>query len=314
MVLHFLRRRSALLLLAFCLSLPWLEGCTKEEAPSPERSETGARQGKSLIIGLIPEQNVFRQMERYEPLARYLSRKIGIRIELTVLPRYGNIAHNFVTAGMDGAFFGSFTYCLTHQRVGVEVLARPVDLEGKSTYHGMILVRKDSGIRNAGDMRGKRFAFVDKATTAGYLLPLAYFHDHQIDFRTYFRETYFAGTHEDVIYDVLNGKADVGAAKNTVFSRLAAADPRIASELAVLAVSPDVPENGLAMRKGLSDNLKTALRDALLAMESDAEGRTVLKSFGAARFIRTVDADYQAVYDYARSIRLDLATYDYLNE
>jgi len=308
------KRRSAFLLLACCLSLLWSGGCKRQEAPPLEKPETASRQGKTLVIGLIPEQNIFRQMERYEPLSRYLSQKTGVRIELTVLPRYGNIVHNFVAAGMDGAFFGSFTYCLAHQRVGVEVLARPESLDGLSTYHGMILVRKDSGIRSAQDMRGRRFAFVDKATTAGYLLPLAYFNDHQIDYRSYFHETYFAGTHEDVIYDVLNRKADVGAAKNTVFSRLAAADPRISRELAVLAVSPEVPENGLALRKGLDGALKKAMLDALLTMHADAEGKDILKAFGASRFIRTVDADYQAVYDYARAIRLDLATYDYLND
>ena len=215
---------------------------------------------------------------------------------------------------MDGAFFGSFTYCLAHQRVGVEVLARPEGLDGRSTYRGMILVRKDSGIRSSADLRGRRFAFVDKATTAGYLLPLVYFREHQIDVRTFFHETYFAGTHEDVISDVLNRKADAGAAKNTVFARLAAADPRVSRELAVLAVSPDVPENCLAVRKGLDEDLKKAVTEVLLSMQGDAEGQLVLKAFGANRFIKTVDADYRAVYDYARAAGIDLATYDYLSD
>ena len=160
-------------------------------------------------------------MERYEPLAGYLSKKIGVKIKLKVLPRYGNIINNFVSGGMDAAFFGSFTYALAHAKLGVEVLARPENGEGISSYHGIIIVRKDSHIETAEDMRGKRFAFVDKATTAGYLLPLAYFKKHGIgNYRSYFKETYFAGTHEDAIYDVLNKKTDIGAAKNTVFERL----------------------------------------------------------------------------------------------
>jgi phosphonate transport system substrate-binding protein len=81
---------------------------------------------------------------------------------------------------------------------------------------------------------------VDKATTAGYLLPLAYFKKNGIrDYRAYLKETYFAGTHEDVIYDVLNKKADIGAAKNTVFERLAKTDERILKELLILEKSPD---------------------------------------------------------------------------
>ena len=59
------------------------------------------------MIGLIPEQNIFKQLERYQPLADYLSKKIGASIELKVLTRYGNIIDNFVSLGLDAAFFGS---------------------------------------------------------------------------------------------------------------------------------------------------------------------------------------------------------------
>jgi phosphonate transport system substrate-binding protein len=45
---------------------------------------------------------------------------------------------------MDGAFFGSFTYVLAHEKLGVEVLARPVSLNGTSTYHGLIFVRSNN--------------------------------------------------------------------------------------------------------------------------------------------------------------------------
>jgi phosphonate transport system substrate-binding protein len=181
-------------------------GCSKTEKPAPAPE----LQGQDLLIGLIPEQNLFRQFERYEPLAAYLSKKIGRNIKLTVLPRYGNIVDNFASNGLDAAFFGSFTYALAHAKMGVEVLARPEYLNGTSTYHGLIFVRKGSGIASVKDMAGKRFAFVDKATTAGYLLPLAYFKKHNVNYKKYLKEWYFTGTHEDAILDVLNRKADIG--------------------------------------------------------------------------------------------------------
>jgi phosphonate transport system substrate-binding protein len=272
-------------------------------------------QEKPLLIGLIPEQNIFKQVERYEPLAVYLSQECGIRIKLKVLTRYGNIVGNFVSLGMDGAFFGSFTYALAHRKLGVEVLARPEGPDGTSTYHGLIFVREDSGIRTIREMKGKRFAFVDKATTAGYLLPLAYFMKHGIaDYKTYFRETYFTGTHQDTIYDVLNKKADIGAAKNTIYKRISNADRRITNELVILEKSPDVPENGLAVRKGLDDSLKNRLKEALLTMHDDPTGKNILRDFGARRFIETRDNDYKPVYKYAREINLNLATYDYMNQ
>lgn len=306
----FLRWLSVLLVI---VSFFLLGGCRKPEREQPKPGETSREQ--RLLIGLIPEQNIFKQMERYTPLARYLSDKTAVKVELKVLTRYGNIIDNFVSEGLDGAFFGSFTYALAHTKLGIEVLARPEKLDGTSTYYGLIFVRKDSGIRKVEDMQGKVFVFVDKATTAGYLFPLKYLREHGIgDFTKHFRETYFAGTHEDAIYDVLNRMADAGAAKNTVFYALAKEDPRIGDELAILERSPDVPENAIAVRSNLDASLKQRIKEALLKMDGDPAGRAVLADFGARRFIETKDSDYGPVYAYARAGRLDLTSYNYRNE
>ncbi len=289
-------------ILSFCA------GCSSKESPPAVRKPPG----RTLRIGLIPEQNIFRQLERYEPLADYIRGKSDIGIKLVVLPRYGNIIDNFESMHLDGAVFGSFTFTLARARIRIVPIARPEGADGVSTYHGIIFVRKDSGIRTARQMRGKRFAFVDKATTAGYLLPLDYFRRNGIaDYRAYFRETWFAGTHEDAIYDVLDGRADVGAAKNTVYERLAAADGRIARELAILDRSPDVPENGLAVREDVPEPVRKALKDALTGMHGDPAGREVLRKFGARSFVATGEADYRPVLDYARAIAPDLSRYDF---
>jgi len=291
-----------------CLFLCALSGCGTH-APSPPKEKPA---DKGMIIGLSPEQNVFRQMERYQPLAEYLSKQKAIPVSLKVFPSYGNIIDNFVSSGVDGAFFGSFTYVLAHEKLGIEVLVRPEYLDGTSTYHGLIFVRKDSGIKSVKDMRGKRFAFVDKATTAGYLLPVWYFHKAGIkNYQTYLKEVYFTGTHEDAIYDVLSGKADIGAAKNTVFERLAATDSRIKSELVILEKSPDVPENGLAVRKDLDGILKEKLKQGLLNMDRDPDGQKVLIQLGARKFIETKNEDYAPVYEYAKESNLDLHSFSY---
>ena len=303
------------LLILVCLCLTALIGCSekKENNPTIDTQTVAAR--PSLTIGLIPERNIFTQLDRYEPVAAYLSKRIGADIRLKVLTRYGNIIDNFVSAGLDGAFFGSFSYALAHVKLGVEPIARPETADGTSTYYGMIMVRKDEGIKTAQDMKGKVFAFVDRATTAGYLLPLAYFKENGIDdYRKFLGETYFAGTHEAAIYDLLDKKADICAAKNTVFTRLAARDNRLTQELVVLARSPDVPENGLAVRKDFDGDIRNELQKALLTMDRDQEGVNILRQFGAKRFVATTDGDYAGVYKYVKQIGLNLSTYNYRNQ
>src|SRR5512141_997907 len=96
------------------LFFPLLTACSQKEPPPPAKKP----HVEKLLIGLIPEQNLFRQIERYEPLGEYLSRKTGSKITFKVLPRYGNIIDSFRSSGLDGAFFGSFTYTLAHAKLG----------------------------------------------------------------------------------------------------------------------------------------------------------------------------------------------------
>ena len=198
--------------------------------------------------------------------------------------------------------------------MGVVPLARPQYINGSSTYYGVVFVKKGSGIRTARDLINKRMVFVDRATTAGYLLPLAYFKSIGIvDYKKLFKEYYFSGTHEGAINDVLNGSADIGAAKNTVLYRMAEKDKRVLKELEILATSPHVPANGLAVRRDLPMNLRTALKQELLNINQNAEGRLVLESMQTIKFIETSAKDYQPVLDYAASIGLDLKAYNYQN-
>ena len=299
--------------MALFLFLPFVYCCSEEPADKAPDYESSSQ--KKFYLGLIPEQDLFSQKTRYTPLARYISKNAGVNVEIKMLSRYGNIIENFISGKLDAAFLGSFTGALAIKTIGVEPIARPLWLDDSSTYYGMIFVRKDSSIKNAADMKGKRFAFVDKATTAGWLLPLNYFREIGIeDYPSWFGETYFAGTHEDAIYDVLNGKADIGAAKNTVFYRLAAKDRRLLEELQVLAESPKVPANSLAVRKDLDTALKIKLRNLLLEMHNSEEGKAILSEFGAKKFIATTEKDYDPVFIYADKVKLDLKKYNYWND
>jgi phosphonate transport system substrate-binding protein len=292
------------------LALLFLAGLA---SPAPAAPPAGVEQ--KLLIGLIPEMNIFEQKERFRLLGEYLSRKTGVPVQFTILSRYGNIISSFETEKMDGAFFGSFTGALAINRLGVVPLARPVNLDGTSTYQGYLFVRKDSGIRDASGMKGKRMAFVEKATTAGYVFPLAWLREQGIeDAGRFFRESFFTGSHDAAVMAVLNRKADVGAAKHSIYDRVRKKEPRVDAELAILAASPAVPSNGLCVRKGLAPALQAKLKDALLGLERDPAGKAVLGKFGALRFIETTASDYQPVLDMARKAGIDLKRYQYRND
>jgi hypothetical protein len=46
-------------------------------------------------------------------------------------------------------------------------------------------------------------------------------------------------------------------------------------------------------------------------MRETAEGRDILKNFGATRFIETTDEDYRTVYQMINNMKIDLESYPY---
>jgi phosphonate transport system substrate-binding protein len=268
-----------------------------------------------ILIGLIPEMNIFKQKQRFKLLGEYLSQKTGVPVTFTILSRYGNIIESFSSEKMDGAFFGSFTGALAIKKLGVVPLARPVNLDQTSRYQGYIFVRKDSGIRTAADMKGKRMAFVEKATTAGYVFPLAWLRENGITaFDGFFRETFFTGSHDAAIAAVLDRKAEIGAAKHSVYDRVRREDPRVDAELLIIARSPWVPSNGLCVRKDLDPGLRERLRDALLSLEPHPGGKAILEQLGYLRFIETTEEDYLPVFDLAGKAGINITTYRFRND
>ena len=260
------------------------------------------RQPAELLIGIEPEHNIFDQMERYRYLAAYLSDQLGVHVKLTIMSRYGEVIKRFKTLQLDGAFLTSYTATMGMKELDLVPIANPVNLKGESTSSGYIFVRKDSGIRDFRDMKGTSIVFVDPATMEGYLYPLVYLQQHGVkDINKFFHRIYFSGSHASAIFAVLDGRADVGAAKNTVFDNLVKNDPSIQQELSIIAQSPKVPEVTLCVKREIPQDLRDKLTSVLLHMDKTAEGRKVLQQFGALRFVKSSKEDFSIIEKMAQA-------------
>jgi len=261
-------------------------------------------QPDELLIGIEPEHNIFEQMERYRFLAGYLSDQLGVTVRLTIMSRYGEVINRFKALKLDGAFLTSYTAFMGIMDLHLAPIANPVNLNGESTSQGYIFTRKDSGIRSIKDMAGNSIVFVDPATLEGYLFPLAFFQHHGVrDVHTFFHRLYFAGSHASAIFAVLDGRADIGAAKNTVYNSLVRNDPSIQQELEIIAVSPKVPEVTLCIKNEIAKDLGERLTSILLHMDKTNEGKKVLRQFKALRFVSSSKEDFVIIEEMARKAR-----------
>jgi phosphonate transport system substrate-binding protein len=275
-------------------------------APAPKVS------GPGITIALLPERNVFEQKKRYQPLQDYLTAAIGRPVSFKLLDNYQVIFSEILEHRVEGAFFGSMNGAIAQLKGGVEILARPVELSGVSTYTGVIFSKSDSRItKDPRTWKNKRIALVNKVTTAGYLYPLSLLRlsGYTGEPEAFFRQMTFTGSHDAAILAVFNGESDFGACKNTVFEEYTKLHPEIQRDLSVLATSAQVPSNGLGVRPDLDPELKRLLREALTTMHTRENGQRALRHFQAQRFIETGATDYEPVFAMARQGGFDLAAW-----
>ncbi len=297
---------SGILAILLCTFLPSLlvQDCYGAEIQIPPNNN------RTLRVVLIPEKNTFEQRRRYKYITDYLSQKMEMHVIVEIMSNYGDICVAFQEGRADAGFFGSFSYVETHAKTGIEPIVRPVWLDGTSTYRGYIFVRRDSGIETVKDMKDKSLVLVDKVTTAGYIFQRYYFKYYGInDMDNYFSKISFARSHDAAAWAVYTGEADIGGAKNHIFDELQEEYPDFRKQMLVLAESPEVPSNGLAVRKDLNPAIKLRLKILLLSLNETEEGLKVLKNFRALKFIETTDNDYTVLYNMVKDLGIDLNHY-----
>ena len=276
---------------------------------------SGLSYATEITIGIIPERDVFKQVESYRSLGKYIENKSGIKIRYTILSKSGNIIERFKQKKLDGAFWGSMTGAMAIRQLDMQPIARQVDLDNVSTHQGYIFVHKYSVIDSVERMKDVEIAVVDRATTTGYLFPLAYLREGGVEnIDGHFTKYYFTGSHKDAINAVLDRRVDIGCADNTVFELLSLENPRIKEDLMIIAKSPNVLSTSLGLKKEVPLALREELKQILLDMNNNSDGREILSRFGAEKFIETTESDYASVFDIADRAGLDLRNYEYKNK
>jgi phosphonate transport system substrate-binding protein len=295
----FEKRKRNVFLCALLLAILSLLACSEKKDNGKSAGRQIEISTENFVIALLPAQNVFKQKQRYKPLADYLSRSLNMNVKTKLLDSYGAIYNELLNDEVDAAFFGSLGYIVVNSRIDIEPLARPMMIDGTSTYRGLIFAASSKGTTDDfRTWRKKRIALVHKSTTAGYIFPRYFLHKKGIeDFEDYFSRVIYTGSHDASILSVLTGDADIGCASDLIFNRLAAENPLIAEKLLVLARSAEVPANTFGVKKSADPELKQRLKKILIEMGNTPEGKKVLSTLGSDRFIETNESEFEPIFD-----------------
>ena len=164
-----------------------------------------------LGVGLFqPDRE--RNDATYRPLAQYLSSKLGRAVELRTVDTWEGLAKSLANGETDLALMGPWGYVLANHVAGAQVVST-IEYDGKPEYFSIMVTHPDSGIQTLADLKGKTFAFGDKGSTSGYLIPLHHFMTQGIDPEKYFSKVVYT-SHQAIETQVTAGQLDAGADYN----------------------------------------------------------------------------------------------------
>lgn len=193
-----------------------------------------------LKVALLPDENASELIKRNQPLKDYLEEHLDKKVQLIVTTDYSSMIEAMRFGRIDLAYFGPLSYVMAKSKSDIEPFAVTV-IDGKPTYRSVIIANVASGVNEYADLKGKKMAYGDRASTSSHLIPKTVLLETAglTGGRDY--EEYFVGTHDAVAVNVANGNADAGGLSEVIFNHVVERGLIDPSKVKVLGYSGEYP-------------------------------------------------------------------------
>ena len=205
----------------------------------------------------------------YKPLADYLAKQLGREVKLRTVDSWEGLAKSLASGETDMALMGPWGYVLANHQAGAQAVAT-ILYQGKPEYFAIMVTNPRSGINKIDDMKGKTFAFGDKGSTSGYLIPNHEFMMRGIDPEKFFSKVIYT-KHQAIETQVTRGELDAGADYNRNRDAMIEQGLIKAADSHIIWTSAPLPNDALALSKELAkDKVFTAKLVAALEAVGEA--------------------------------------------
>jgi len=189
----------------------------------------------------------------------------------------------------------------------IELLAAPVmqgaRYENRPVYFSDVVVHRDSRFQTFADSRGASWAYNEPGSHSGYNL-IRYHLATLGETSGYFGKVIESGAHQTSLQMILDRQIDASAIDSTVLELEFQRYPAIHSKVRIIETLGPSPIPPWVILKSLSQELRKPLRELLLHMHKDPQGRAILADGQIARFAYVEDGDYDAIRSMARQAEL----------
>ena len=254
-------------------------------------------QARSLHLVLTPSQKPTDLLATGAEFGQLLGRLVGMPVRVTVASDYAAVIEALRNRTADLAFVHPVGYVLANREAKATIVAKNL-WHGKSTFTSRIFVRRDGGVRQLEDLRGKTMAFVDPASSSGYTYPMVLLIQRGLvrnrDPKTFFREVMFAGSHDAAMRALVNGHVDAIASFDLAREQYLK-DPAERERIVFIAETPAIPEAGIAARDGLDADTFSRVRAALISIRGPAHADLLKRLYDIDGFEPADDREYDSV-------------------
>jgi len=242
---------------------------------------------KPLTIAVLPCSDVEGTFSRFQPLAKYLNEETGLEIAL-VFPRNVKQLENFIRKGVaDFAFQEPGAYVSLFNLYSPSMALQALDETGKDVNFGIVVARKDSGIRFLDDLRGKVVEFGAEGSSPKWTAAKWLFKKNGINIDRDLQYYYHGGCCEDIAFTVYFKVADAGIICGHALE-LFAKDKKIdPNELLVIAKTEEVPTWVFAATNVADSKAVAIVTQALLKLSpSNSKQKVILNKAELGGFVK----------------------------
>lgn len=239
-------------------------------------------------------------------LGAALSEALDARIEVRAEASYAALRDRVLAREVALAWLPPALYVKTQRAGAIGAVLRAERLAGAS-YQGAIFVRDDAAVHAASELAGKRIAWVDPDSCAGYLFPRLALRSAGLDPDACFASESFLESHSLVVGAVASGACDAGA---TYVQLAEASDPgkglaiagwtafADASSMRAVIVSASIPSDAVCIGAAVAGDVREKWRVVLGSAHGQPTMSLLLKAMlGADRLTPGAPDDYAPVRD-----------------
>ena len=281
-----------------------LVACMPDAPTASLRYNDQPQPGQAPVYRLAvhPLHNPQKLHTAYQPLVEHLNRQLpGVKFELESSRDYQAFEAKFRQRGPEFLLPNPWQ-TLQAIKAGYHVIAMAGDA---SDFKGIFIVRKDAGIAQPVDLKGKSVSYPSYTALAAAIMPQAYLHAHGINIQRDIQNVY-VGSQESSIMNVFLKQTAAGATWPPPWRQFQQDHPEEAAQLQVAWETPSLMGNSVMVRDDVDAALAQQVATVLLGLAQTAQGTTILATLQTAAFYPANDASYQVVTQYIARFERDV--------